>query len=196
MTAALPLVILGYLIGSVPFAFLVTRLAGVDLRRVGSGNVGAANALRATNLPMAALAVLLDAGKGAFVMYGTAWMGVSLEARVAAGVATVVGHVYSVWLGCKGGKGVATACGVFAVLATPATAMALLVFVVAVWRTRYVSVGSLAVAAALPPLVWALGGHAVVLWGAAAAAALIVFKHRGNIVRLRAGVERRLGEHV
>lgn len=187
----------GYLAGSIPFAFVVARrLAGVDLRRVGSGNVGAANVLRSASRPAALLVTLLDVGKGAAVASGATWAGASREVCVAAGIAAIVGHIYPVWLHWRGGKGVATACGVFAVLAPRATATAMLVFGVTVWRTRYVSIGSIAAVMLLPLLVWAGGGDTVLLAGSAAAAALIVFKHRTNIVRLRAGIERRLGERA
>jgi acyl phosphate:glycerol-3-phosphate acyltransferase len=197
VTADALIVAAGYLMGGIPFAFLLARrYGGVDLRRVGSGNLGAANALRSTNPRTAALVTLLDVGKGAAAVYGASLAGASNEVRVAAGVAAILGHIYSVWLGWRGGKGVATACGVFALLAPRATATALLLFMVTVWRTRYVSIASIAAVIALPLLVWARGDDPAVLIGAAVVAALIVFKHRANIARLRAGVERRLGERA
>jgi glycerol-3-phosphate acyltransferase PlsY len=186
-----------YVLGSVPFAYLVARhLGGVDVRQVGSGNVGAANVLRATRPATAALATLLDFAKGAAAVWIAGLIGAPNEWRVAAGAAAIVGHVYPVWLRFRGGKGVATACGMFAVLAPRETAVAVAVFVLAVWRTRFVSLGSLAAAVTLPLAIWATRGPVPLLAGAGLVAAFIVFKHRSNIGRLWAGTERRLGQGV
>jgi len=184
---------LAYLVGSIPFAFIVARRRGVDLRARGSRNIGASNVLRTTGVAMAVTAMCLDAVKGALAVLIASRLSNGLVLPVAAGLASVVGHIYPVWLGFRGGKGVATAAGVFAVLAPVALAAASAVFVVAVLVTRYISIGSMAAAAALA--VATTNGHQplAVTIGAIAAAALIVYRHRDNLARLRAGTERRVG---
>jgi glycerol-3-phosphate acyltransferase PlsY len=112
---------------------------------------------------------------------------------IAAGVAAIIGHIYPVWLRFHGGKGVATACGVFWMLAPLATAVSATVFVVVVWLTRYVSLGSVVATLALPPLAWLTDKSIPVVIGAAVAAALIVQRHHANLARLQRGSERRLG---
>lgn len=182
-----------YLAGAVPFAYLVPRrLGGIDVRRAGSGNAGAANVLRLAGAPLAGLVLVLDVGKGAAAVLGARALGVDEGGQAVAGAAAVAGHVWPVWLGFRGGKGVAVAAGAFAVLAPAATAMAGALFVVVVSIGRYVSLGSLAAAAALPLLVLAVGGSAVAAGTAAAVATLIVARHRANLARLRSGTERRL----
>ena len=121
---------------------------GIDIRLIGSGNVGAANAYRATGPGVAVLVVALDLAKGGCAVLIASRAGQGAGVQAASGVAAVLGHVFPVWLGFRGGKGVATSCGVFAVLAPVATALAGLVFVIAVWWTRYVSLGSVAAAIA------------------------------------------------
>jgi len=115
-------------------------------------------------------------------------------APVAAGVAAIIGHVYPVWLRFQGGKGVATACGVFWALAPVATALAAGIFLLVVWITRYVSLGSIVATAILPPLTWLTNEPTPVVTGALVAALLVVERHRSNLVRLQAGTERRLGQ--
>lgn len=188
------MVVLAYLIGSVPFALVVARSWGVaDLRRVGSGNLGAANVLRASGVMAAATVLLLDIGKGAVSVALAQRFAGGGSAPAAAGVAAIVGHIYPVWLGFRGGKGVATACGVFSVLAPMAVLPSLVIFAAAVWISRYVSVGSALAAVALPPIAYATGSPAPVVAAALAAAALIVLRHRSNLARVRAGAEPRLG---
>ena len=117
-------------------------------------------------------------------------------APAAAGFAAVVGHIYPVWLRFRGGKGVATACGVFSVLTPLALPPALAIFAVAVWLTKYISLGSLLASVALPPLAYAFGGSLPAVAAACAASTIIVFRHRSNVGRLRTGTERRLGMRV
>lgn len=188
-------VLLGYFAGSVPFAFLLARRAGVDVRVAGSGNVGAANVLRTAGPWRGILVMALDVGKGAAaVLVANATSGVAVAALT--GAAAIVGHIYPVWLRFHGGKGVAVAAGVFTVLAPAATAIAATLFLVTVWLTRYVSLGSVAATLALPPAAWLAGAPRAVVFVAAGAGALIVFRHRANLRRLLAGTERRMGAHV
>jgi glycerol-3-phosphate acyltransferase PlsY len=114
-------------------------------------------------------------------------------APAAAGLAAIVGHIYPVWLRFRGGKGVATACGVFSVLTPFAIPPALAIFAVTVWLTKYISLGSMLASAALPPIAYATGSPAPAVAAAFAASAIIVFRHRSNLVRLRTGTERRIG---
>jgi len=187
------LVVAAYLIGSIPFAFLLARRRGVDLRRAGSGNVGAANVLRTSGVLLAVLAMALDGLKGAVAVLLAQGVTAGSAAPVAAGVASVAGHIYPVWLRFQGGKGVATAAGVFSVLAPMALAVAVVVFLVAVAATRMISVGSVSAALALAVVTAVTDSSRLVVAGAWIAAALIVYRHRGNLARLLAGTERRVG---
>src|SRR5581483_3323730 len=191
MTLAL---LAAYAIGSVPIALLLTRRwSAQDLRLVGSGNLGAANAARASGMAAGVVVALLDMSKGALSVALARHLSAAPSSPAAAGLAAVIGHVYPVWLRFRGGKGVATACGAFSVLAPIAIAPAASVFLLTVWATRYVSLGSVLASLTLPTLVYAAGSSAPVVAAAGAAAALIVFRHRSNLARLRAGLERRLG---
>jgi acyl phosphate:glycerol-3-phosphate acyltransferase len=188
------ILILAYCVGSVPFALLMARRWGADdLRRVGSGNIGAANVLRASGVRAGMLVALLDIAKGAVSVGLAMRLSSDASAPAAAGLAAIVGHIYPVWLRFKGGKGVATACGVFSVLTPYAALPAFLLFLATAWATRYVSLGSLVATIALPAIAYAIGAPVASLAAACAAAVLILFRHRGNLVRLRAGTERRLG---
>jgi glycerol-3-phosphate acyltransferase PlsY len=196
MNPAVPIVI-GYLLGSIPFAFLLSRrLDGIDIRRAGSGNVGAANVLRTSGLGAAIAVMLLDAAKGAgSVLLAQRWLAGD-AAPAAAGLAAIVGHIYPVWLRFRGGKGVATACGVFSVLAPWATLPAVALFVTTVWATGFISLGSLTAAVALGPLAYGLNAPRAAVLSALGAAAVIVFRHRSNLARLWTGTERRIWEQV
>lgn len=187
----------GYLLGSIPFAYLLARRhRGIDLRLAGSGNVGAANLLRTTTKKIGVSAMLLDVGKGiASVML--AWqIAPGAAGPTVAGIAAVLGHVYPVWLGFRGGKGVATTCGVFAVLAPGAMAVASGFFLLTVWVTRYVSLGSVVASAALGPLAYLTGAPAVTVVGSAIAAVIVIERHRSNLRRVKAGIERRIGQRA
>lgn len=186
----LPAILIGYAIGSFPIGYLLAhRTRGVDLRRVGSGNVGATNVYRASGLRMAIAVMLADAGKGA----GAVLLSDGGVAGVAAGIAAVVGHIYPVWLGFRGGKGVATASGVFSVLSPVATAIAAAAFAITVAQTRLVSLGSIVATVLLPVIVWLTPSLRAVDIGATIVSALILFRHRGNMVRLWTRTERALG---
>ena len=189
-------VLFGYLAGSVPFAFLLARRAGIDVRVAGSGNVGAANVLRTTAAWRAVVVMALDVGKGAAAVLVVHLVAGGASVAALAGVAAIVGHIYPVWLGFHGGKGVAVAAGVFSVLSPIATGIAASLFLVTVWATRYVSLGSITATVALPPVAWWAGAPQSVVAAAAGTGALIVFRHRTNIRRLRSGTERRMGARV
>ena len=191
------IILFAYLLGSIPFALLVTRrVGGVDLRAVGSGNVGTANVLRTTNKSVAAMVLMLDVGKGAAAVAAARLAGAGDAGTAGAAVAAVAGHIYPIWLRLRGGKGVAVACGAFAVLAPIAPAVATAIFVTAVWATRYISLGSVLASASLAPLADAGGAPPAVTAAAAGAAALVIFRHRGNLVRLVRGTERRIGDRA
>ena len=195
MPLAIGATVLAYLIGSIPFSFLVARAFGVrDVRRVGSGNVGATNVLRSAGRTAGALALGLDAGKGA--------LAVALAERLAPGeailpaasaLAVVVGHVYPLWLGLRGGKGAATGLGAFAVLEPVAALLGFVVFVLTVAVTQLASLGSVLGATSLAALVLVFRGLDPVAISAAVTAALIVFRHRANLRRILDGTERRIG---
>lgn len=182
----------GYAIGSLPLGYLAgRRWGGVDLRAVGSQNVGATNMYRTSGPRLGVAVMVLDVAKGALAVALSA-TALTDAAPVAAGVAAVAGHVYPIWLRGHGGKGVATACGAFALLAPVATAVAALAFVVTVFATRVVSAGSLAASVTLPVAAAITGATPAILWGSVMACLLIVWRHRGNLTRLRRGTERRL----
>ena len=186
-------VALGYLFGSIPFAFLVTRARGIDIRKVGSGNVGAANVLRTAGVMPAVAVMLLDIAKGAMAVQVARLVTGDLAVVTAAGCAAIVGHIYPAWLGFRGGKGVAASAGVFGMLAPVATVIAAAVFVGTVVVTRFMSAGSIAGALALAVAVMVGNVPAPVVAGAMLAAILIVHRHRDNLSRLVAGTERRIG---
>ena len=193
MDSVLPILI-GYGVGSLPLGYLVAnRAKGIDLRRVGSGNVGATNVYRTAGLAAAVIVVLVDVAKGASSVLFAARLTTGAADPVAAGVAAIIGHVYPVWLRFHGGKGVATACGVFWMLAPLATAVSATMFVIVVWLTRYVSLGSIVATLALPPLAWLTGTSIPVVIGAAVASLVILQRHHANLARLQQGIERRLG---
>ena len=186
-------IVLGYLAGSVPFAFLLARRRGVDVRFAGSGNVGAANVLRTTGPWRGVIVMALDMAKGiGAVALAHAFAG-SAALIALSGAAAIVGHIYPVWLRFHGGKGVAVAAGVFTMLSPGATAAAAGLFLVVAWMTRYISLASISATLALPPVAWAFGAPGPVVLVAAGTAVLILFRHRANWHRLRTGTERRMG---
>ena len=187
-------VLAAYLMGSIPFAQLLSTRRGIDLRRVGSGNVGASNVLRTLGVRPAVLAMMLDAVKGTVAVLIAQRLTNGVAAPVAAGLASMIGHVYPIWLRFRGGKGVATAAGAFAVLTPVAAVVAVGAFLLTVAVTRFISVGSMV--AALTLAAWAIASDApsIVGIGAAIGAALVLIGHRANVLRLVAGTERRVGQ--
>jgi glycerol-3-phosphate acyltransferase PlsY len=181
----------GYLLGSIPFGLLLTRMIGVDIRKVGSGNIGTTNVLRTGNKGLAAATLLLDGGKGAVaVLLATHFAGVG--AGMLAGVAAFIGHCYPVWLKFRGGKGVATLLGVALAAVPVAGVVALLAWAAAAAVTRYSSVGGMTAAVAAPVAAFALGQPHAAL-SLAAMAVILIWKHRENIGRLRSGTESKIG---
>jgi len=182
----------GYLLGSIPFGLVLTRLAGLgDIRTIGSGNIGATNVLRTGRKGLALATLLLDGGKGA-IAAALAWALLGDMAGLAAGSAAVLGHNFPVWLGFKGGKGVATTLGVLLVTAWPVGVGAILTWLVVAGIFRISSLAALVALAASPVYAWALGKpeHAL----AFAVLALLGFvRHKANIVRLLKGEEPRIG---
>lgn len=201
------IILLAYLIGSIPFGYLIVKLRGEgDVRETGSGGTGATNVTRRAGRAAGVLTLVLDAAKGAVAVLLARWLltddfGVNWWVAGAA-VAAIAGHVFPVWLGFRGGKGVATGLGVFACLAPLAVLCVAPVFVAVVWATRYVSLGSITASAALPLFVRLFDGRgdatattttlAPLLAAAVAGAALIIFMHRANIGRLLRGTENKL----
>jgi glycerol-3-phosphate acyltransferase PlsY len=185
-----------YLLGSIPFSFLVARAFGVeDVRRVGSGNVGATNVLRSAGKAAGGLALLLDAAKGAAATGLAVWLAPERPALHAlAALVAVLGHMYPLWLRFQGGKGVATGFGAFAPLLPWASLAATALFLLTLAATRYVSLGSIVGAVSLAALAFVLGDSASVAGAATFTATLVVLRHRSNLQRLWRGSERRAGE--
>lgn len=194
--------LLGYLIGAIPSGVVIGRLRGVDPREAGSGRTGTTNALRTLGPALAVVVLLLDVAKGAAAVLIGGWVARTLGADEAwpaalGGVAAVVGHVRSVFIGFGGGRGVATGAGAMLVLAPLSLLAAIPVFAALVWRTRYVSLGSTGAAVAVPmavAILYSLGRAGVEsLVAGALIGAVVVVAHADNIERLRAGTERKLG---
>lgn len=194
MTMAL-VVALAYLLGSIPFSFLVARRFGVaDVRKVGSGNVGATNVMRSAGTAAGILALALDVAKGATAALLTRLAAPASDLLPSlAAAAAVVGHMYPVWLRFRGGKGVATGAGAFLPLAPAATGVGVIVFVIAAAASRYASLGSVLGAISLAIATFVLKSPVPVSITAALVAALVVWKHRRNLGRIFGGTESRLG---
>jgi glycerol-3-phosphate acyltransferase PlsY len=199
---ALWLVVIAYLLGSIPFGYLIVKAGdGDDIRDRGSGNIGAANVARSAGLGAGLLTLLLDAAKGyAAVLIANRWAEGSNSARwmMAAAIAAVIGHMFPVWLGFKGGKGVATSLGVFLPICREAVIAAVILWFLVVAFWRYSSLGSIAAAAAFPVFIYLLYAprHAppvYVTLGTIFISLLVLLKHRENMERLIAGEEPRLG---
>ena len=193
MTVALWL-LASYLLGATPTAYLAGRLArGIDLREHGSRNLGATNVYRVLGWAWAIPVALIDIAKGAIpVMLFVRWAATEPWLAIAVGIAAVLGHMFSPYVGFKGGKGVATAAGMFVALAPLAVVIAVPIWGMCLWLTGYVSLSSIIAATTFPLVVRVTRPDAAAtLWASVALAALIVFTHRGNIRRLVAGTENR-----
>jgi len=181
--------VIGYLLGSIPFGFLIVRVtAGADIRRQGSGNIGATNVFRKSRWAGVGT-LLLDGGKGYLAVLIARWMGGDPAWQAIAALAAILGHVFTVWLRFKGGKGVATGCGAYLAICPAAVVTTLVVFVVTVAVTRYISLASILATGAFPLWAYLYGEPvSVLLWGALGAS-VIILKHHQNIRRLFAGTE-------
>jgi glycerol-3-phosphate acyltransferase PlsY len=191
-------VVAAFLIGSIPFSFILARLVGgVDIRRVGSGNVGATNVARSLGIGQGLVALGLDAAKGVASVLLARALGGALDpgspGPALAGVAAILGHNFTPFLRFRGGKGVATGAGAFGVLAPWALLASVGVFLLATLVSRMVSLGSVLAAAALPLLVHVLHGGRGTTLAAGAVAALVIVRHRANLLRIARGTESRLG---
>lgn len=189
------LLVLAYVFGSTPTSYLLARTRGIDLREWGSGNLGASNLYRATGLPLAALCTVVDVGKG-FVpaRFFARLDGVDLpQLALAYGAAAVLGHIFSLWVGFRGGKGVATGAGVYLALAPAAVGMAFVLWLLTIFPVRIASVASLTSATLFPLMIW-LSGHDLdfVFWSSLPLVALVWWTHRANVRRLLAGREPRI----
>lgn len=190
------LVAVSYLLGSIPSSYLAGRLArDIDLREHGSGNLGATNTFRVLGAWVAAPVLLFDLAKGWFpAWYFPLWdTAAAWQWALAYGAAAIVGHVFSVFMGFRGGKGVATAAGVFLALAPTAVAAAIVVWILVLLLFRIVSLASISAAVGLVVVLWAVETRAAVVWLGFAIAAFVIHAHRANIRRLLRGEEYRLG---
>ena len=198
-----------YLLGSIPTGFLVAKAKGIDIRTVGSGNIGATNAMRALGKPAGIFVLLVDTAKG----FAAVCLGISVcifftnlnfgpdiydklmeRFEIIAGISAILGHNFTCWLKFKGGKGIATSAGVFFALAPLAAGVALVTWLVVLALSRYASVASIAAAVALPATVWLTPNSLTLRIATTALGLLAIVKHKSNIERLFNGTERRFGE--
>ncbi|MDA7880683.1 glycerol-3-phosphate 1-O-acyltransferase PlsY [Akkermansiaceae bacterium] len=206
--------LLGFLLGSIPFGLLMGKLKGIDIRQHGSGNIGATNVFRTLGKPSGIICLLLDFTKGLVPVLIANHLVASMMNEqqttaqsiiVLTALAAIMGHNYSPWIGFKGGKGIATSAGAIAGLMPPvALGLLILIFIIVTRITKYVSVGSIATAIALPLLtIWGSFHHGKIADGtwnkplfifSLIAGTLAIWKHRANIARLRAGTENRIGQ--
>ena len=194
MLPYLTVLILGYVLGSVPFGFLAARLKGVDIRTQGSGNIGATNVWRVCGWRFGLPVFILDALKGVAAVWLGRWL--VNDGAILCAAACILGHSFPVWLNFKGGKGVATSLGVMLGLMPLATLIVFAAWAIIFKASGYVSLASIIAAALLPTIVgvgnctgWAYGWAA--FWFALVAGLLVIVRHRSNIARLRAGTESR-----
>ncbi len=187
------LIIVAYLIGAIPTGVILTRLAGgEDIRSAGSGNIGATNVYRVAGRKLGVITLVGDCLKGVVPLL-IAQLGFNLSVNGIAliALAAFIGHCYPVYLGFKGGKGVATALGIFLVLSPWSVLCVLLVFALILWKWRYISLASISAAATIPFLVLLFESSFALFGATLIIAALVIWKHRANIERLRSGTENR-----
>ncbi len=183
----------GYLLGSIPFGLVLTRSAGLgDIRAIGSGNIGATNVLRTGNRKLAAATLLLDGLKGTAAVILAGLFGPA--AALAAGIGAFLGHVFPVWLGFRGGKGVATFLGVLLAIAWPAFFVFAAIWIAMAYAFRFSSLAALAASVATPVVLAVMGYGWPAVLAFAAMTALLIAKHHENIAKLIAGTESRIGE--
>ena len=203
MLAFIVIAVAAYLLGSIPTGYLVARAKGIDIRAVGSGNIGATNVFRILGKPAGILVLVVDGLKGFaacswladFVVQPFAVAPDKIEyLRIVAGISAVLGHNFTCWLKFKGGKGIATSAGVYFALAPLAAGIALVTWIVTAILTRYVSIASIAAAVALPAAVWLTPNSVVLRIVTTALGLLAIYKHKSNIQRLLNGTERRVGQ--
>jgi glycerol-3-phosphate acyltransferase PlsY len=183
------LILCAYLLGSIPTGLLLAKAAGVDIRAAGSGNIGATNVYRTLGRSVGILTLVGDCLKGLIPVLVAQRLGMGDAGIAAAGTAAFLGHVYTVFLRFKGGKGVATALGVFLGVSPASVGIALVIFIAVVAAWRYISLGSVTAAGAMPFIVAGLDGRPLIIAMSAVIALLVIWKHRENISRLRAGTE-------
>jgi len=201
--ACIIIAVTAYLLGSIPTGYLVARAKGIDIRTIGSGNIGAANVFRILGKPAGSLVLVVDGLKGFaacswladFVVQPFAVAPDKIEClKIVAGICAVLGHNYTCWLKFKGGKGIATSAGVYFALAPLAAGIALATWIVTAVSTRYVSIASIAAAVALPTAVWLTKDSLFLGIVTTALGLLAIFKHRDNVQRLLNGTEQRFGQ--
>lgn len=190
---AFTIALLSYFLGSIPTGYLLGRYSGVDIRKVGSGNIGATNVARAVGKARGVLTLLADAAKGWVPVYAAVQLGLGEVAVAIVGAATFLGHLFPIFLRFRGGKGVATAMGVLLALVPMATLISIAVFAFVLLASRRVSVGSIAAALAAPIAAWLFHPPAAYTALTVFLAVMVIFRHRSNIQRLLAGTEPRLG---
>lgn len=187
------LIVFGYLMGSVPVGFILGSRSGIDVRAVGSGNVGATNVARVVGKRQGILTLIADTAKGFLPVILAMQLGASLAATVLVGAAAFLGHLYPIFLKFKGGKGVATALGVFLAVAPMATLVLVALFACTVLASRIVSLSSILTAVAAPIIIWLFSYPPLVVGMAAFIALAITYRHRSNIRRMMNGSEPRFG---
>ncbi len=187
------LIVLGYLLGSVPVGFILGSRSGIDVRKSGSGNVGATNVARVVGKRQGTLTLIADVAKGFLPVFLAMQLGASLAATILVGTAAFLGHLFPIFLKFKGGKGVATALGVFLALAPMATLVLVALFGVAVLTSRIVSLSSILTALTAPIIFWLFAYPPLVVGMAAFIALAITSRHQSNIRRMMNGSEPRFG---
>ena len=194
MFAIVLLIPLAYLLGSVPSGYVLGKLVGVDVRKVGSGNIGAANVARAVGKWQGALTLVADSAKGFLPVFIALQLELSPVVTALTAIAVFLGHLYPLFLKFKGGKGVATALGALLALAPLATLVLIAVFAIVVFLSRIVSLGAMTTAVTAPVVLWLFYQPPAIIGMGLFLAAMIVLRHRSNIQRLLAGTEPRFGE--
>jgi len=185
-------VIFAYLLGSVPTGYILGSLAGVDVRKAGSGNVGATNVARVVGKRHGIFTLVADIAKGLVPVVIALYLGLTSTATALVGVAAFLGHLYPVFLRFQGGKGVATALGIFLGLSPWATLVLMPIFVLVILATRVVSLSSMVAAASAPIVFWLLTSSPILTGTSVFIALMIILRHRGNIQRLLSGTEPRV----